>query len=139
MKRTLLMSTLCVVGGVILCLGAIIAVVFLSVVSGAIFAFAPDPAEPNIKQATFPFSITYEADGETKSYSDDVVCKYEGISLAGPSKSRSWDSRLRSGNEEVVFSEKDQTVGKAAVEKANAASGKQLKVSEEKQAIAMPS
>ena len=40
------------------------------------------------------------------------------------------------GNEEVVFSVKDQAVGKAAVEKANAASGKQLKVSEEKQAIA---
>ena len=40
------------------------------------------------------------------------------------------------GSEEVVFSEKDQTVGKVAVEKVNAASGKQLKVSEEKQAIA---
>jgi len=40
------------------------------------------------------------------------------------------------GSEEVVFSERDQVVGKAAVEKANAASGKQLKVSEEKQAIA---
>ena len=40
------------------------------------------------------------------------------------------------GSEEVVFSEKDQAVGKAAVEKANAASGKQLKVSEEKQTIA---
>ena len=39
------------------------------------------------------------------------------------------------GNEEVVFSVKDQAVGKAAVEKANAASGKQLKVSEENQAI----
>jgi len=40
------------------------------------------------------------------------------------------------GSEEVVFSERDQVVGKAAVEKANAVSGKQLKVSEEKQAIA---
>ena len=40
------------------------------------------------------------------------------------------------GSEEVVFSEKDQAVGKAAVDKVNAASGKQLKVSEEKQAIA---
>lgn len=39
------------------------------------------------------------------------------------------------GSEEVVFSEKDQAVGKAAVEKANAASGKNLTVSAEKQAI----
>ena len=40
-----------------------------------------------------------------------------------------------SGTEEAVFSEKDREVGKAAVEQANAASGKQLKVSAETQAI----
>ena len=40
-----------------------------------------------------------------------------------------------SGTEEAVFSEKDKEVGKAAVEKANAASGKQLKVSDEVQPI----
>ena len=40
-----------------------------------------------------------------------------------------------SGTEEVVFSAKDAEVGKAAVEKANAASGKQLKLSDETQNI----
>lgn len=40
-----------------------------------------------------------------------------------------------SGKEEVVFSAKDKEVGKAAVEKANAASGKQLKLSDETQNI----
>ena len=40
-----------------------------------------------------------------------------------------------SGTEEAVFSAKDQKVGKAAVEQANAASGKQLKVASETQDI----
>lgn len=40
-----------------------------------------------------------------------------------------------SGQEEVVFSAKDAEVGKAAVEKANAASGKQLKLADETQNI----
>lgn len=40
-----------------------------------------------------------------------------------------------SGTEEAVFSKKDQAVGKAAVEKANAASGKKLRLSKETQEI----
>ncbi|MBE6963126.1 MAG: hypothetical protein E7443_00810 [Ruminococcaceae bacterium] len=39
------------------------------------------------------------------------------------------------GKEEVIFSEKDRDVGKAAIEKANQRSGKQLKLAEETQKI----
>ncbi len=64
----------------------------------------PPPPEPQIKYGEFPFSITYEVDGEIKTYEDVVICEYVGIKNLGTNgKRREWSRRLESGNERIVL------------------------------------
>jgi len=61
-------------------------------------AFGPDPAEPEITEAEFPFTIVYELNGEQIIYEDAIVCKYEGIFCdTGSGKHRRWDKEYKNG------------------------------------------
>ena len=60
----------------------LIALFYLFVISGAFLTltyFAPNPLKPEITYGEFPFTLTYELDGEIKTIEDVVVCEYDGI------------------------------------------------------------
>ncbi len=84
--------------------GALLTPLYLFVVSGAFAILMPNPPEPQIKYGEFLFTITYEIDGEIKTYEDILICEYAGIEDLGTAgKYRKWSKRLKSGNERIVL------------------------------------
>lgn len=64
----------------------------------------PDPPAPEITYAEFPFCITYEVDGEIKTYEDVIICEYAGIESWGTAgKYRKWSKKLMSGNKYITL------------------------------------
>ena len=62
------------------------------------------PPAPAITYGEFPFTIVYEANNEIITYTDVIICEYEGlIDWAAFVKKRSWSTRLKSGNEYIVL------------------------------------
>ena len=49
---------------------------------------------PEIKEGRFDFSVTYEINGEEKTYSGVYVCKYDGIEVTLVGRSRRWDGHI---------------------------------------------
>ena len=89
---------------IIVIITLLVAVGFLIVISGAFSIFMPHPPKPDITYGEFPFSITYELDGETKVIEDTVVCEFDGFVNHGTAgKYRAWKAYLKSGNEEIVL------------------------------------
>ncbi len=65
---------------------------------------APNPPQPEITYAEFPFRLTYEINGEAKVIEDVIICEFNGFEMSnGGSKYRKWTSRLKSGNEEIIL------------------------------------
>lgn len=86
-----------------------VALWYLAVISGAIFAFMPEPPEPEIKYGEFPIKITYELKGQIKTAEDIIVCEYDGIeSLGSAGKQRKWKAHLKSGNEHITLLKIDE-------------------------------
>lgn len=75
---------------------------------------APEPAEPQITQESFPFTLVYELDGEEKVIEDTMICKYAGSEWLGTevAKSRIWEMELASGNDAIVLWEGKTQKGK---------------------------
>ena len=99
MKKTLLITgiTICLLG----------ALFYLFVISGAFLTltyFAPNPPSPEITYGEFPFSLTYEIDGEIKTVEDILICEFDGFEMSNSgSKYRKWNSSFRSGIEEIIL------------------------------------
>ena len=59
--------------------------------------------EPQIKDGEFPFVVQYTLNGEKYLILDTVVCVWDGYDMSNGFPvipySRSWDARLKSGNE----------------------------------------
>ena len=53
---------------------------------------------PEVEEGRFNFSVTYEVNGEEKTYSSVYVCKYDGIRVAIDGKARMWDSYIENAN-----------------------------------------
>ena len=52
----------------------------------------PAPEEPVCKYGEFPFTLQYEINGEIKTISNTLVCKYKGIGIDEASgKKRLWE------------------------------------------------
>lgn len=101
MKKSLLI--LCIIGVIILIL-LLFLLFYIFVLSGAFAILMPKPPEPQITYGEFPFTITYEVDNEIMTYSDVVICEYEGIeSLGTAGKTRKWSKKLKSGNEHITL------------------------------------
>jgi hypothetical protein len=49
---------------------------------------------PEIKEARFDFSVTYEVDGEEKTYSGVYVCKYDGVLITLVGSGVEWDGYI---------------------------------------------
>ena len=71
-------------------------------------------AVPEVKEAEFSFSVTYEINGEEKTYSDVYVCKYEGsyVSAFGDGGGIDWTGYIEStkGMPEVAIQTNDDGV-----------------------------
>ena len=59
--------------------------------------------KPEVREGEFPFSITYEYLGETKTISGVYVCKYDGSQTIFTEHERYWDS-------EILYTEGDYIV-----------------------------
>ncbi len=79
--------------------------------SGIFFGvlFSPNPPQPEISYAEFPFEIVYEVEGETVTVNDIYVCEYEGIGMnEGVGKYREWKGYVKStGEKKLILLEVD--------------------------------
>ena len=80
MKKTLIITAItAAIIGIVVCV--LIVLYYLSVISGAFLMFnyfAPNPPKPEIKYCEFPFSLTYEVDGEIKRIYVCAKCLRDG-------------------------------------------------------------
>ena len=82
----------------------VIIAIYMVAISGAFSLFMSEPEKPEITYGEFPFTITYEVNGEIKKVEDAIVCEYDGIKNLGTAgKYRAWSSKLKSGNERVTL------------------------------------
>ena len=59
---------------------------------------------PEITYGEFPFTLTYELDGEIKTIEDTIICEFDGFEAIGESgKYRKWKTYLKSGNERLTL------------------------------------
>ena len=82
----------------------------LSIIVLAVIIFCVSGCEkkkepfPKITEGEFPFVLEYEIGGQRYLIEDTVVCKFSGHDLSNPfpflDYSRTWDSKLKSGNED---------------------------------------
>ena len=56
---------------------------------------------PEVTEGRFDFSVTYEVNGEEKTYSGVYVCKYEGICVTFVRSSREWDGYIEGTNSDT--------------------------------------
>ncbi len=68
---------------------------------------SPNPPEPEITYAEFPFEIVYEIDGKTVTVNDAYVCEFDGFGWnEGVGKHREWKGYIKSsGAKELVLLE----------------------------------
>ena len=79
----------------------IIAVIFLMIISTAFLSgcVAKVPI-PQIKDGRFNFSVTYEVNGEEKTYSGVYVCKFDGVYITLVGSGIEWEGYIE--NEEEI-------------------------------------
>lgn len=54
---------------------------------------------PDIKEGRFDFSVTYEIDGEEKTYSGVYICKFDGVLTTLVGSSREWKDYIENEKE----------------------------------------
>ncbi|MDP4118427.1 MAG: hypothetical protein Q8873_04465 [Bacillota bacterium] len=65
--------------------------------------FLPNPPKPAITYGEFPFKLTYELDGETKTITDVAICEFDGYGQRTEAgQSRKWKTHLKSGTDELI-------------------------------------
>ena len=63
----------------------------------------PAPEEPVCKYGEFPFTLQYEINGEIKTISNTLVCKYKGIGIDEASgKKRLWEASIANGDTDKI-------------------------------------
>lgn len=58
---------------------------------------------PKVKEGRFNFSVTYEINGEQKTYSGVYVCKYEGAYKTLAGEGINWEGYVENGEENCVI------------------------------------
>lgn len=99
MKKVLIIISIVIVIAVIL-----IGILYLFVLSGAIFMFNSNPPAPEVTYGEFPFRLTYEIDGKIKVIEDTIICEFDGFKNMGSAGNyRVWKTYLKSGNEKLTL------------------------------------
>ena len=83
----------------------VFAVLFLALLFTAVLTSCGSTVpRPEITEGEFPFSVTYEFNGELKTISGVYVCKYNGTSWALDGGShRDWKGYIKDGNVEEMI------------------------------------
>lgn len=55
---------------------------------------------PTITEGRFDFSVTYELNGEEKTYCGVYVCKFDGVYVSWSGNGRDWSGYIENGNGE---------------------------------------
>ena len=93
-----------VLGIVVIVIALIYILFYILVVSGTIFMFYSNPPTPEMQYGEFPFTLTYELNGEIKVIRDTVICEFDGfINRGAAGKSRRWKTTLKSGNDRLTL------------------------------------
>lgn len=67
-------------------------------------SISPNPAKPDVLYGEFPFTLTYELDGQIQVIEDVIVCEFDGFINRGTAgKARKWHTTLKSGNEQLTL------------------------------------
>ena len=69
-----------------------------------VLVILPNPPKPAIRYGEFPFRLTYELNGETKTIEDVAICEFDGYgerSEAG--QDRKWKTHLKSGLDDLLY------------------------------------
>lgn len=75
------------------------------------FFVYPAPEYPEIKNGEFPFTLTYEQNGELVELEDVYVCSFDGIYMDGGGKHRQWKGYIKStGKKHLTVLKKNRTV-----------------------------
>ena len=69
------------------------------VVASVFFCYT---TKPEVTKGEFPFSLTYEYKGETKTLSGVFECEYSGSTTIHGEHSRYWDEEIKYENPENV-------------------------------------
>ena len=80
----------------------LVGVFYLFIVSGAFLTLLPNPPAPEIQYGEFPFTLTYELDGEIIEINDAVICEYDGVVRSG-TPTRKWKSSLKNGQKYITL------------------------------------
>lgn len=64
-----------------------------------------EPAKPVTEEASFPFTLTYEVNGERKVIQDIFTCRYSGSewTFGADEKVRTWEMELDSGGDSIIL------------------------------------
>ena len=74
----------------------ILITIFASLLSGCMVRMPL----PSVKEGRFNFSVTYEIDGDVKTYSGVYVCEFDGVCVTFLGKGLEWKGRIE--NEEDI-------------------------------------
>lgn len=104
-KVPIIIGIVIAVATILIAVAAILyGILYVFVLSGAIFLFNPNPPAPDITYGEFPFRLVYEIDGETKVIEDTVICEFDGFKNMGSAgNKRVWKSQLKSGKEHITL------------------------------------
>lgn len=81
-----------------------IAALLICFVCYIVFVAHPIRPIPEIQYGEFPFTLTYEIDGERKVIKDTIICEYDGYKMLGEAGwYREWNSHLKSGNDRITL------------------------------------
>lgn len=81
----------------------IVAALLLLVAVSALFSgCAAKLGIPEVKEGRFAFSVTYEINGETLTYSGVYVCRYDGVLITLVGSSIEWESYIENEEAEDV-------------------------------------
>ena len=80
-----------------------ICVVLLTMFTSFLSGCAAVVLLPKVKEGRFNFSVTYEINGEEKTYSGVYVCKYNGAYKTLVGKGVNWEGYVENGEENVLI------------------------------------
>lgn len=97
MRKIIIIAIVCILAVILVCI-----MLFIATFGG--FNFLLSVPKPEIKYSEFPFRLTYEIDGKTKTIEDTIICEFDGFETVGESgKYRKWKSHLKSGDTDITL------------------------------------
>ena len=96
-------------------LGIFVLIVILLITGLFLLLRGEEQKPPQITTGEFPFVVEYEMNGETFVIEDSVICEFTGYDPSALTyhKPRTWNSRLKSGDEEkcvLIYEENTKSV-----------------------------